>query len=372
MTLSEAAASRTAEPPASGARYSQVELDQLIAAHERFVARQPNGRRLSLIYLQGQEMAFSGRDLRGADFTGSNLQRARLVRANLERASLFSADLCGADVREANLRRADVRGVSLRNARLGGAMLDEADLRDAALTRADAAAGGAAAGRTATSSGTGEILFSVDFSHGSLKRARLANAKLRGANFAGALLQGADLKGAILIGAKFDGAVIDGAQLSGAKLDPDALANCVKAPTPQAIAKVRELQERLAAAERWITTGGREGAAAVLDDEDLRPLDKAMAGRPLTALSARRVCAIGVSFAGAQLQGARFDGADLRDADFMGADLRGASFRDANLRHARFDMADVRPLPMATGGTRSVCLDGANLSADCFERSVRT
>jgi uncharacterized protein YjbI with pentapeptide repeats len=370
--LSDAATNRSLDGPVSGERYSQVELDQYIAAHERFVARQPQGRRLSMIYLQAQEMAFSGRDLRGADFTGSNLQRARLVRANLERANLFCVDLCGADLREADLRRADVRGVSLRNARLSGAALDEADMRDAALTRADVSAGFAQAGRSAALAGEGDkILFSVDFSHCSMRRAKLANAKLVGANFSGALLQGVDLKGAVLNGARFDGAVIDGALISGAKLDPDALKNCVTAPTPQAVARARELRERLAAAERWISTGGREGAAAVLDEEDLRPLDKAMEGRPLTALSAKRACAIGVSFAGAQLQGARFDGADLRGADFMGADLRGASFRDANLRHARFDMADVRPLPMASGGARSICLDGANLSEGCFERSVR-
>jgi uncharacterized protein YjbI with pentapeptide repeats len=272
-------------------------------------------------------------------------------------------------VREADLRRADIRGVSLRNANLAGSNLDEADMREAMLARADVANGFALAGRSAQIAGEGhEIIFAVDFSNCSMKRARMANARMKNANFSGAILQGCDMRGASMLGARFDGAVVDGVDLTGARMDANALRRAVASPSEEALERAEVLRERLKAAERWMASNGAEGAAAVLDDEDLRTVEDALAGRPLTALTARRACAIGVSFAGAQLQGARFDGADLREADFTGADLRGASFRGANLRHARFDRADVRPLAIASG-EREVSLDGANVADDCFSRA---
>ncbi len=352
-------------------RYTQGQLDQFMAAHERFIRRQPHGRRMNLMYLQAQDMSFAGRLLTEVDLTGANLQRARLIGADLERANLFCADMTGADARNANFRRADVRGVSLRNADLSGCILDDADLREAMLARVSAH-GYVLTGRSATAvREEGQTLvFAVDFSNCSMNRAKLTNAKLKGANFTGALLQGVNLQGANLTGCQFDGAVLTGADLTGATYAQDALAKCVMEPSAQALKRVAELVTRLDIARRWVESNGREGSAAILDDEDLRPLARAFYGRPLTALSAKRVRAIGVSFQGVQLQGANFEGADLREADFSDADLRGASFRGANLRHARFDRADVRPLPLPDGRVREVCLDGANAPLDCFARSI--
>ena len=81
------------------------------------------------------------------------------------------------------------------------------------------------------------------------------------------------------------------------------------------------------------------------------------------------MCAIGVNFRGAQLQGAKFDAADLRDADFSGADLRGASFRGAKLWHAKFADADLRPLAL-TKGVRVVDLSDAQYSSDALIAAV--
>ncbi len=102
-------------------------------------------------------------------------------------------------------------------------------------------------------------------------------------------------------------------------------------------------------AELWVETGGRRGAPAVLDGEDLRPLAWRLRGRVLTALSARNVCAVRADFSGSQLQGANFEGADLRGAVFEGADLRGANFRRAMLSHASLCRADLRPLALGDG-----------------------
>jgi uncharacterized protein YjbI with pentapeptide repeats len=130
------------QPLASGAaaqdgrvRYTQDQIDQFVAAHERFQRRQPKGRRAVLPFLLAQGVDFSRRMLVEADFTGADLRQACLFMADLERAALFCADLRGADVRGANLYRADMRGCSLRDANLNGAKLDDADMRDAVLAR---------------------------------------------------------------------------------------------------------------------------------------------------------------------------------------------------------------------------------------------
>ena len=351
---------------AGPARCSQEQLNQLLGAHERFVRRQPRSQRAIWRFMQFPDRDFSNRLLVEADLTGANMTRARMIRTNFERASLFCADLSDADARGANFRRADVRGASLRNANLASANLDEADMRQAVLARSDGDKGFRVIERPPAPNAGGDLAYSVDFTNCSMKKARLSSARLTGANFTGALLQGADLKGASLMGATFDGAVMTGVEVDQLRVSPGALANCVLDPSIDAVGRSLELIDRLAAASRWVLTDGAEGRPGVLDDEDLRPLGLAFEGRVLAAISMRRVRAVGVSFVGAQLQGACFDDADLRDADFRDCDLRGASFRGANLRHARFVNADVQPLPLASGGAQPVDLEGANRSDDCF------
>jgi uncharacterized protein YjbI with pentapeptide repeats len=199
----------------------------------------------------------------------------------------------------------------------------------------------------------------VDFSNCSLKKASFGNAKLDGANFAGALLQGADFKGSKLNNASFKGAVLTGVNVKDLQLSPDDLKSCVTDPAPETIKRFDEMRGKLDAHQQWIVSGGKEGAHCVLDGEDIRLLQKLVVGRPLTGLSAKNAIAIGLNFAGCQLQGARLDGADLRDADFTSADLRGASLRGANITHARFGKADMRNLPLISGQSRAVDLTDA-------------
>jgi uncharacterized protein YjbI with pentapeptide repeats len=208
----------------------------------------------------------------------------------------------------------------------------------------------------------GDTDFSVDFSNCSMKSIRFDRAKLKGANFSGAILTGATFCGAQLTDAKFDGAVLIGVDLRQLNIEPCQLANCVMDSSPKSEARATELAARVQRAESWADTDGAEGHAANLDGEDLRPLARTFARRRLTAIS--------VSFAGAQLQGANFDEADLRDADFTGADLRGASFRGAVLWHARFDRADIRPLALERG-YRSVDFTGSHYEDDYLDRCLR-
>lgn len=370
--MAQSGASPTAAENTGRPRYTQAQINQFLAAHERFYRGEPRGHRAIMRFLQAPDIDFSGRQLVEVDLSGANLKGASFVSTNLERASFYCADLSNADVRHANLRRADLRGCSLRDANLAGTRLDEADMREAVLLRADVDRGFQLSGRsgTLTTGGDGERAFAVDFTNCSMKEAQLQKAKLKGARFEGAMLNGANLSGAVLDGATFHGAVLTGADLAHARIDPGALKNCVLDPSREAIALADQLVARLAAGTKWILSNGREGHPVVLDGEDLRPLGDVFEKRQLAAMSAKDVCAIGVSFRGARLQGAKFDGADLRDADFSGADLRGASFQNAKLWHAKFDEADLRPLPLAQG-LRGVDFSGAAYTPNAFAASVQ-
>jgi uncharacterized protein YjbI with pentapeptide repeats len=352
-------------------RLNQDLLNRALDAHERFTRREPGGRRAVIPFLQAPGLDFSRRLLNDVEFRGANLQRARLISADLQRASLYCADLRGADMREANLSRADIRGASLRQANLSGAILNDADLREGRLVQVDVPDGFRSVGKSGLGASDAELTFSVDFTNCSMKGVKLANSKLKGANFSGALLHNADFAGANLSGCNFDGAVLIGVDVKAGRFDPGALSKSVIDPSQAALDRAPELLNRISSAGHWVETDGEEAHAANLDGEDLRPLAGAFVNRQLTALSARRACAIGVNFAGAKLQGANFEDADLREADFTGADLRGASFRGAKLWYAKFDKADVRPLSLGNGSSRAIDLTEALFSRDCFAASIQ-
>ena len=354
---------------ASGrARRTQPELNVILLAHERYVHHEPGGLRAQLAAMDLSRLNFSQRNLRDADLAGATLVGATLARIDLERASLYCADLRLADLRHANLSFSDMRGCSLRGANLSCAVLDNADLRQATMAGAHTQPLYVANGDQNGAPGTQgwNTAVGVDFSNCSMKRASLNGANLRGVNFSGALLQGAVFKGAKLADVTFRGAVLTGVNLSELNVAAEALAGAITEPSAEASAHATELKALLDVHQLWIRTGGREGAPANLDGEDLRPLQSYFAGRHLTALSARNAIAIGVNFAGCKLQGARFDGADLRDADFSQGDLRAASFRAAQLAHARFANADLRPLILKEGRRHRVDLWEAVAEAEQF------
>lgn len=346
---------------------TQPELNAILLAHERFQNQKPGGVAAQLAAMDLSRLNFAQRNLRDADLSGATLIGATLARADLQRAKLYCADLRLADARHANLSQSDMRGTSLRGANLSCAILDGADLRSA--TMAGSGAQGLYIGdnaKTGNNAPPWECIGAVDFSNCSMKRASLNGANLKGVNFSGALLQGAVFKGAKLADVTFRGAVLTGVNLGELNVPREALEGAVTEPSAAALARANELKPLLDFHQLWIRTGGLEGAPAVLDGEDLRPLQTFFAGRHLTGLSARNAIAIGVNFAGCQLQGARFDGADLRDADFSDADLRAASFRTARLAHARFAKADLRPLILRDGRRHRVDLWEAVAQAEQF------
>jgi uncharacterized protein YjbI with pentapeptide repeats len=272
---------------ASLPRLNQDLLNRALDAHERFIRREPGGRRAVIPFLQAPGLDFSRRLLSDVEFRGGNLQRARLISADLQRASLYCADLRGADIRNANLSRADIRGASMRQANLSGAILNDADLREGRLVQLDVPEGFRSVGKSGLGAGAEEVSCSVDFTNCSMKGVKLANSKLKGANFSGALLHNADFAGANISGCNFDGAVLIGVDLKQCRFDPGALSKSVVDPSPVALGRAPELLNRITSAAHWVETDGQHDRAANLDGEDLRPLAGAFVNRQATGRQLR-------------------------------------------------------------------------------------
>jgi uncharacterized protein YjbI with pentapeptide repeats len=245
--------------------------------------------------------------------------------------------------------------------------MDEADMRAAYIVHA-AADGALHRLRPGLDPAADNV--GADFTNCLMRGVRLCAANLKGANFAGAVLDKADLRAAKLVDAIFHDTVLTSVTMDEHGLNPEQLAGCLLDPSAAAIARVPFLLYRLCSAAEWVESGGKCGAPAALDHEDLRPLGAALRGRLMTALSAQSACAIHMDFSGSQLQGAIFDHADLRGAVFDGADLRGASFRAAKLSHARFTRADLGPLALPNGRLHPPSFEGASMDRVDFTNTV--
>ncbi len=330
------------QPSPEEAALEQAALLRIVAAHEAYLSRR-RGMRAKLANARLDHLTIAGRNLSEADLSGASLVVANLRGANLSHASFYCADLTGCDLSGARLDHADLRGASFKDANLSRAVMDHADLRAATMLHL---------GDTLKFQGNAhdEAPFgAVDFSGASLRHVSFRNAKLDNANFTDALLQGSSFRGARLRKACFRGAVVAGVHLDELMVEPQALSQSLMSPTASAHDRAREIYAALVGHHEWFTSNGKKGQPAVVDGEDLRPLSDAMKGLCLAGLSARAVVAVGVDFAGCQLQAARFDGADLRAAGFNAADLSGTSFRRAKLAHATFKNAKIRDLILCTG-----------------------
>ena len=351
-----------AQSVAGRRRLSQAELDMIVTAHEKFVTGKQGGKRASLRFMQLSGLDLSFRNLIDADLSASILEGCRMVRTKLDRASLFGCDLRKVDMRQASLVRADLRGACLRGANLAQADLTQADFREGQIaiphprkgletmrheTRQGEADEVNFSGATLDGSRfEGVSAFKADFSDCSLRGAKLSGANLKEANLVGAILDGADVKGANLEGANLTGAVMAGVDTSTARVSGAHMTGALRGSTREAVAKAEELYNRCIDNQRWCQTGGKEGQAARLDGEDLRPLGGKLKGLRLTAMSAKGACMVGLDLSGVQLQGANLQNADLRMANLRGADLRGAKLTGANLTKADLRQAFFAPLPL--------------------------
>ena len=156
---------------------NSTELKTILDLHEKWLIKEPDGKRANLY------MA----DLRGADLSGAYLSGAKLSGADLRGADLSGTDLSGTNLRCANLIGADLSGCNLGCADLSGSNLCRTNLSCTYLYMANLS-------RT--------ILSYSDLSNADLCCADLSASDINGADLRGADLSGADLSGADLSGAK--------------------------------------------------------------------------------------------------------------------------------------------------------------------------
>jgi uncharacterized protein YjbI with pentapeptide repeats len=316
---------------------AQPELNAILLAHERLLSYQRGAAKAELSRTRLDGLNLANRNLAEADFAFASLVGAVAFGTNLDRANLHCSDLRDADFTSARLTKADMRGASICGAKLAFAKLDGADLRAATV-----AYKGPEAAKASED-------VRVDFSNASLKGASFGHARLDGVCFEGAILEGANFKNAHLSNVTFKDAVLTGVNLDDLDLPAEAFEGCVFGVTQEAVDKAAGIIVALEAHKLCVSSDAAQGAPAVINGADLRPLRDRFAGMALSGLSARNVLAIGTDFSGCQLQGARFDGADLRECEFGDADLRGASFRGARLAHARFEKANLGSLRLPGG-----------------------
>ena len=347
-----------------GAPISAAQFVATIRAHEDYVLRCRGGQRADLRLTKFPGVNLRKRRLDSINFSGANLQGANFAGASLDLASLSCADLTRANLAEASLKRADLRGARVQGASFEFADMDGADFRQATIV--------------VTGNDKWTIVGQdkdkstiVSFANCSLKGAKLQNANLKDANFDGALLNGASFAGTTLGNASFEGAVLIGVKIAELRLPPSRLKNCITDPGPEQQSRLPQLMHILETAQLWAESGGRQGAAANLEGEDIRLLAPVMKNRKLTGIKCTKTLAVNADFTGCELQAANFDGADLRGALFIGADLRGASFQGANLAHAIFRQANLLPLQLKSGVTLSTKFDGATLDGANFEEVLR-
>lgn len=350
----------------AGKVISQAQFAQIAEAHSRFLDRRPGGARALLASAKMSELDISRRRLGEADFSGADLTGACFRQSNLQRATLFCADLRHTDLSHCDLKYSDLRGACLAGADLSFSKLDGADLRTAVMLRRDA---DGCYTRTLKPE-KAHVDGGVDFSNCSMIGASLNDVNLMGANFRNAILSGVTFKRAKLVDVNLNGAVLTNVNIAELPFSAAEMKTCVFDPTPQAVARIPILREKLSMHELWFATNGKDGEPALLDGEDIRLLGNNFRNRKLTAIVARGAVALGVDFSNCELQGANFENADLREAKFDGADLRGAVFCGAKLAHASFDNADLRTLLLPNGAPKPIDLAGADFAKTQFQRAL--
>jgi hypothetical protein len=126
LVASAARGQEACSGPYKGRRVSSEELADVLAAHQKWLGKEPGGRQANLC-----GAILHGVTLPWVDLIGAALQEAALQGADLQRANLLGVDLRRATLFGANLHKASLHGADLRRTNLQEANLTEADLYDA-------------------------------------------------------------------------------------------------------------------------------------------------------------------------------------------------------------------------------------------------
>jgi uncharacterized protein YjbI with pentapeptide repeats len=336
------------------------EIRKIILSHQAWLKRPSSGKRADLSFRDLSRLNLERVALSGAKLAGCNLTNTRMVRADLTQADLFGADMEAVNLSGAMLTGADLRGANLHRAQLTDANLRGADFRAGELlddTQKTTRAGGVT--RLTEAKMERSILAGANFSGCDLTGADLNDADLTGAELTSAVLMGTDFCGANLDGAVFGNTVMDQATLTRTyipfTLPPDAIVQPNYTAMP-----VADFLELVASHERWVDSGGAEGARLDLDLVSVAGAD--LSGRTLAAARLRRCRLPGARLTKASLDMAELSYIDLDESDLSDASLRGVTLRRAYLAHTLFNRADASPTQLAGGRSWPANFDGADFS----------
>ncbi|MEI8394242.1 MAG: pentapeptide repeat-containing protein [Rhodospirillaceae bacterium] len=338
--------SRPSSPGATPA-LSAEDLRTALEAHDRFVQKKQNGRRLSLPRRDLSCLKLGSVNLSDADLPGTVFSCADLVGSNFTNANLYCADFTGANLRHAKFDNCDLRGARFDNADLTGSSLEGADCREGVLI---------IQGPNDRSSDSRNKV--SDSGATSFHTVNLSNAVLRGADLQGALFTQALLDNADLSKANLENASMRGANLANAKFEGTKLINCdfneanlrgVNTDTPEfsrakgtarQITQVEQiLQQQIGQHKVWVESLSKSGKRMVLKVSDLSGLQ--MVGvnwsaaeffsTDLTNANLERAVLAGAAFTDCRLSRAAMAGIDARGVKFMACALEGADFRGSTL-----------------------------------------
>lgn len=201
--------------PVEGAMGSDSGADdifEVVKAHERFLAGEPEGERADLRNARYAGAILNGVNLSQAQMIGADFKRAHFSGSDLSQAVLAGGDYELADFSAANLTGADCRGANFESAKLASADLTDADLRPARVTTNFQK-------QNAPTSLESADLEDAKFIRTNLSKARLCYAKAAGARFDEAVMSKVDLRGADLSRSAFQASDLTGADLRGVSFE---------------------------------------------------------------------------------------------------------------------------------------------------------
>ncbi len=343
-----------------------AQLRNLVDAHNRFLQKKTNGKRLSARNKDFSCLKIGPVRLMEADLTGAVFACSDLSGADFSNADLSCADFTGANLRHTKFANADLRGACFDHADLTGSTLGWADCREAVMLVYEEVRQFSAARVNFDQGGTTSFR-SGNLSHADMKGANLQAAQFTDAQLDNVDLSSANLKDASLVRtrlahAKFDGAILLDCDFAGADLkgvDTTAAnfetAKAVRQMGPMA----PTLHQKFEAHRLWIETSSAAGQPLVLKDTDLSGLR--LEGVNWSAAHFVSVDLTDANLTKATLSGASFTGCKLIRANMSGSAGRGVKFVSCNLSKADFCHSKLSPLNV-TGRRKMISVfDGSIL-----------
>jgi uncharacterized protein YjbI with pentapeptide repeats len=113
---------------------SRPELIEAIKKHQRYVLKQPGGKRMQLRNGNLSRIKMSKISLEDAILPGANFIQAVIKDVSFNFCDLFGTNFVEADLEGSSFERADLRGANMARAKLRNASLKAADLRSGVMT----------------------------------------------------------------------------------------------------------------------------------------------------------------------------------------------------------------------------------------------